>query len=97
MAKAKKEAAAKSPKEKKKSRSVKKQEAAIEAQNTLFKELSEKMGQVKAQPYRMASIYPVDSVIEHPKFGLGFVSVSWPDKIEVVFQDVNRHLVQGRK
>ncbi|OFZ13423.1 MAG: hypothetical protein A2Z20_08480 [Bdellovibrionales bacterium RBG_16_40_8] len=68
-----------------------------EVQNAKFKELYAKIGDVKPQPYRMASIYPIDTKIEHPKFGVGFVAASFPDKIEVVFEDVNRHLVQGRK
>jgi hypothetical protein len=71
--------------------------SAEEVQNAKFKELHEKIGDVKAQPYRMASIYTIDAKIEHPKFGVGFVTLSLPDKIEVVFQDINRHLVQGRK
>jgi hypothetical protein len=71
--------------------------SAEEVQNARFKELTEKIGEVKALPYRMASVYEVDAKIEHPKFGVGFVTMSLPDKIEVVFQDVNRQLVQGRK
>lgn len=65
--------------------------------NEKYKEFLEKAGDAKAQPYRMANTYPVDAKIEHPKFGVGFVSISLPDKIEVVFEDVSRHLVQGRK
>lgn len=68
-----------------------------EIQNAKFKELFEKYSAAKSQPYRMASVYTVDTKIEHPKFGVGFVSMSLPDKIEVVFEDLNRHLVQGRK
>ena len=68
-----------------------------EVQNAKFKELTDKIGEAKAQPYRMASSYNVDAKIEHPKFGVGFVASSFPDKIEVVFQDINRLLVQGRK
>lgn len=71
--------------------------SAEEVQNARFKELADKIGEAKPQPYRMTNVYTVDTVIEHPKFGVGFVTLSLPDKIEVVFQDVNRHLVQGRK
>jgi hypothetical protein len=71
--------------------------SATEVQNARFKELLEKMGDAKPQPYRMANVYQVDAKIEHPKFGLGFVAASLPDKIEVVFEDLNRSLVQGRK
>ena len=65
--------------------------------NARFIELSEKFESVKVQPYRMANVYPVETKIEHPKFGVGFVVNSLPDKIEVVFEDVSRQLVQGRK
>lgn len=68
-----------------------------EIQNAKYKELVERIGASKPQPYRMASVYTQDAVIEHPKFGIGFVLASFPDKIEVVFEDVNRNLVQGRK
>ncbi len=65
--------------------------------NPRYVELSGKLESAKAQPYRMASIYAIDAKIEHPKFGVGFVVAAFPDKIEVVFEDANRHLVQGRK
>lgn len=65
--------------------------------NPRYVELSGKLDGAKAQPYRMASIYTVDAKIEHPKFGVGFVVAAFPDKIEVAFEDSNRHLVQGRK
>lgn len=71
--------------------------SAEEIQNARFKELEGKIGDVKVVPYRMASQYPQDCKIEHPKFGVGFVTLSLPDKIEVVFQDISRNLVQGRK
>jgi len=74
-----------------------KESVAGETRNALFVELSEKMGGMKPQPYRMANVYVVDTMIEHPKFGIGFVRSSLPDKIEVVFEDTNRQLVQGRK
>jgi len=70
---------------------------ALAAANARFVELTEKMGSSKPQPYRMANQYPVDAKIEHPKFGIGFVVATFPDKIEVAFEDVSRHLVQGRK
>jgi hypothetical protein len=85
-------AKAKSPKAKKS-----KAAATLAAMNEKYKEFIEKMGDVKAQPYRMANTYPVDTKIEHPKFGVGFVAASLPDKMEVVFEDVSRQLVQGRK
>ncbi|MEQ1665739.1 MAG: hypothetical protein ABL927_10225 [Bdellovibrionales bacterium] len=67
------------------------------AQNSRYRDLSGKIGEAKPQPYRMANVYSPDTVIEHPKFGIGYVTISMPDKIEVVFEDSNRYLVQGRK
>lgn len=88
---------AKVAKPRKSSKRAPKGPSQIEIQNAKFKELFEKYSAAKSQPYRMANVYSVDTKIEHPKFGVGFVSSSLPDKIEVVFEDVNRNLVQGRK
>jgi hypothetical protein len=65
--------------------------------NQLFKELSEKFAEATPQPYRMNGEYPVNIAIEHPKFGLGYVFASAPQKIDVAFKDTNRSLVQNRK
>jgi hypothetical protein len=65
--------------------------------NEAFLKLKEKLGGSKAKPYRMADAYSVDMVIEHPKFGTGFVVTSLGEKIEVAFEDANRALVQNRK
>ena len=65
--------------------------------NALFKELEEKLAGQQAQPYRMNTEFPVNCMIEHPKFGVGFVFSSTPTKIDVAFQDINRALVQNRK
>lgn len=95
--KAAKKASAKGPKKPTLSRAEKAAAAAATAANARFIELQEKMGELKAQPYRMASQFNVDMKIEHPKFGVGFVVMALNDKIEVVFQDTSRHLVHGRK
>lgn len=73
-----------------------KKEAAA-AGNEVFLKLKERLGNAKARPYRMADSFPVDTAIEHPKFGLGFVYTSVGQKIEVAFEDTNRALVQNRK
>ncbi len=87
----------KSPAAKKATRAQKAAEAATTAANARFVELQDKIGEQKAQPYRMASQFSVDMKIEHPKFGVGFVVTTFPDKIEVVFHDMSRQLVQARK
>lgn len=65
--------------------------------NDIFLKLKEKAGSAKARPYRMADTYTTDMMIEHPKFGVGFVVTAGLDKIEVAFEDANRALVQNRK
>lgn len=70
---------------------------AASAGNEVFLKLKEKLGSAKARPYRMTEVFPVDSAIEHPKFGIGFVYASAGQKIEVAFEDANRALVQNRK
>lgn len=65
--------------------------------NDIFLKLKEKAGAGKARPYRMADTYTTDMMIEHPKFGVGFVVAALVDKIEVAFEDANRALVQNRK
>jgi len=50
-----------------------------------------------ATRYSPKSVYKVDQVIEHPTFGLGFVSaVRDAQKIEVTFRTDVKVLVQGR-
>ncbi len=95
--KAAKKPSTKAPKKPTLSRAEKAAVAAASAANARFIELQEKIGEQKAQPYRMASNFNVDMKIEHPKFGVGFVVMSLTDKIEVVFQDTSRQLVHGRK
>ncbi len=65
--------------------------------NDVFLKLKEKLGAGKARPYRMADEYSSDMIIEHPKFGTGYVITALGQKVEVAFEDANRALVQNRK
>lgn len=65
--------------------------------NPQYNEMKEKLAEAKAAPYRMSESYEVNHVIEHPKFGTGFIFATSPDKIDVAFPDVNRSFVQNRK
>ena len=76
---------------------TKKETAAESVRNEIFLKLREKLGSTKSKPYRMAEVYEVDMVIEHPKFGTGYVVNSVGERIEVAFEDANRALVQNRK
>lgn len=89
---AKKAAAKKTTKGKKKADS-----SAAKGSPTISKELSEALETSRAIPYTMQSQFQVKNVIEHPKFGLGLVTRSLDDKIEVNFTDGMRSLVHNRK
>lgn len=65
--------------------------------NAVYIELKEKIGEAAPEPYRMSQSYTVNTPIEHPKFGMGIVCATTPDKIEVAFPDMNRSFVQNRK
>ncbi|MEZ4873545.1 MAG: hypothetical protein R2827_15150 [Bdellovibrionales bacterium] len=46
--------------------------------------------------YTMKGTFLADSVLDHPKFGVGFVTESTPAKITVIFEDEVRELVHNR-
>ena len=60
-----------------------------------FTELRDKNGD-KPKPYSMKAEFEVGTVLEHPKFGLGFVILSSGAAIQVVFEDEERSLVHNR-
>ncbi len=47
-------------------------------------------------PYSVKRRFAVDDVVDHPTFGLGFVTAVRTDKIEVTFRSEPRVLVHGR-
>ena len=51
---------------------------------------------VSASPYNMRAAFEVGSVVEHPKFGLGFVVQQTGQAIQVIFEDAERSLVHNR-
>ena len=61
----------------------------------LWEELKVQIGVDKTIVYSMAATYTNNSAIEHPKFGIGFVTRSAPSKIDVVFEDGPRQLVHN--
>ena len=46
--------------------------------------------------YAITGQFPLDAVIQHPKFGVGFVSASMNNKIEVIFEDSTKVLMHQR-
>lgn len=49
-----------------------------------------------AVKYDMKTLFETNQKLNHPKFGVGVIRMSLPDKIEVVFQDEVRNLVHNR-
>ncbi len=64
--------------------------------SALWNELKEQIGTDNVATYDMKKKYPMAAAIEHPKFGLGFVTNSFHDKIEVAFLEGGRFLVHNR-
>lgn len=50
----------------------------------------------KAKPYSMKSSFNESEILNHPKFGIGFVTSSNSNAIEVQFEDSARSLVHNR-
>lgn len=62
----------------------------------MWLELKNQIGTDRVLPYNMKTKFALANAIEHPKFGLGFVTHATNDKIEVVFQEGGRALVHNR-
>lgn len=58
-------------------------------------QLTQKAGS-DASPYNMKIQFKLESVINHPKFGLGVVTAATESSIQVVFEDEERALVHNR-
>lgn len=65
------------------------------AHTAKWTELREK-NDSKPAPYTMKQNFEVGSVVEHPKFGVGFVTFASGQAIQVVFEDSERSLVHNR-
>lgn len=62
-----------------------------------YESLKKQIGVAKVVPYGMKSNFDVAAAIQHPTFGLGFVTVSTADRIEVAFESGVRPLIHNRK
>lgn len=49
-----------------------------------------------AEKYMISGSFPEKSTIEHPKFGFGYVMKAVPERIEVVFEEGIKTLIQNR-
>lgn len=71
-----------------------KPEHALKAWEELSAHIDESIEPV---PYKIGDSYEKDQRVDHPTFGIGHVvEISGPTKIEVLFQDGLRKLVQNR-
>ncbi len=62
-----------------------------------YESLKKQIGIAKVVPYGMKSNFDVAAAVQHPTFGLGFVTVSTADRIEVAFESGVRPLIHNRK
>jgi len=62
-----------------------------------FDEALAAKGTAAARPYATTASYGRDEVVSHPTFGLGWVSLVRPDKVEIVFRTGSKTLVHARR
>ncbi len=63
----------------------------------VWAKLREGVGAINPAPYTVQGLFKPDDIIDHKKFGVGFViAVPGGKKAEVLFEDCVRKLVQGR-
>lgn len=62
----------------------------------MWNELKEQIGVEQLLPYNMRTKYHLANAINHPKFGIGFVTNATSEKIDVAFQEGGRALVHNR-
>lgn len=62
-----------------------------------YQSLKAQIGESAAKPYSMKTSFAVASAVNHASFGLGFVTVATPDRIEVAFESGVRQLIHNRK
>lgn len=61
-----------------------------------YESLKKQIGVASVVPYGMKQNYIVANAVQHPTFGLGFVTVATAEKIEVAFESGVRQLIHNR-
>ena len=61
-----------------------------------YESLKKQIGVANVVPYGMKQGYIVANAVQHPTFGLGFVTMATADKIEVAFESGVRSLIHNR-
>ena len=77
---------------------ARKAQAAETRKSAHSKEYTQLVGSAKgeAQGYNMKTKFSAHQIIKHPKFGVGVIRASMPEKVEVIFEDEVRMLVHNR-
>lgn len=61
-----------------------------------YESLKKQIGVAKVVPYGMKQNFIVANAVQHPTFGLGFVTMATNEKIEVAFESGVRSLIHNR-
>lgn len=62
----------------------------------IWNDLKVQIGTDQVIPYSMKTRYQLANAINHPKFGIGFVTYATTDRIDVAFAEGGRALVHNR-
>jgi hypothetical protein len=62
----------------------------------IWNDLKSQIGVDHLLPYSMKSKFALANAIQHPKFGIGFVTNATNEKVDVAFEDGGRALVHNR-
>lgn len=62
----------------------------------IWNDLKTQIGTDKIVNYNMKTKFQLANAINHPKFGIGFVTNATPERVEVAFADGSRALVHNR-
>lgn len=73
-----------------------KKKSPVNTHKQMYQEFCEKVGLENPAPYNIRTQFSKDAAIQHPKFGVGFVTQALTDKIEVCFEDSARLLIHNR-
>jgi len=84
------------PKAPKKAKTPRKDGKASSNSIPTFNTLKEQFGSNPTLDYKMGHFYKINTPVQHPKFGIGFVVLVTPQRIDVVFEDGQRSLVHNR-
>lgn len=79
----------------KKSSAQKAAEAAAKVVIGFEQQLESKKVSAK-KPYNVKTTFAVDDVVDHPSFGLGFVTAVRADKVDITFKSFTKTLVHGK-